>query len=901
MQGEDGYYCSFAKEGSSSRHVHDHCLSIFLNLSISYKILANRAVPENTNYAAASSVKPEDVEVDLLQIEPQCGESAKETGFALSERSGDIARGSMHRACLADTLVSEASTVKQYYLPGSSVPISRSLDRKNAEADLIAEESNRNKMEKNPKLIEIACTDKLESTSENDIQPSRIEGVFCSQYSPSKSEAVGASVCAGTGMIAAYHVEGEGNKSTDENPEVSPMDNKASPNNSGRKGKENPISDAEVDRIISKGKDDSQESVESCNSRELFSNGKRTRSFEQMLVVGSKRIKKHRDETPHSASILGKESSFMNWISNMVKRSPKFYMEGESPLAIAARSYQRSGSHNSPPTSLEKNQEDPRFSSMGFQNVLQSLYCQGMQLEDKKNGVPGDQEGPKCSKELKVAKKIPFDVSLPEEPAKETVKFPNFIPILSERPQVGLCPSIRPMIASASDTILLEKPVSNFGENHNSHSIACGLETGLMHSPESSLRDDSGPLPEPEDKGIRQIVPVDPDTSSDLVTNKSKPLGSLWITRFSPKVSAPITNSQLDQVAGAATERFANCNSLFPQSQNAIVAVEDQKILKFGHEPSTADDHMNARSINVKNNSARPSGSGGLKRKSIHTDQKLKSKASPVLPNQRFKISDAMYSSLARRLDALGHTSPLKVADSTAHADSLCYFCGICGHSLKDCSWVIDSEIKDLLKNLNLYDAAEETTCLCIKCFEHSHWAISCPNVSSRKQINTQGNTYLARNRNCDRIPHIPRNMLPSEIINGKRRLFGAYTNSHGGSSIAKTEMEMMVRTNIGSKLNRAMVVNGWVLDSKPMKKDLPRDDCHKGLPGKATYEELLTMGKSTTESFGSGSKESQITPSHDHVSRQIPDIPEGTFEAIRKLRLSRTEIFKYELFSLTL
>ncbi|XXG43558.1 hypothetical protein AAC387_Pa01g3561 [Persea americana] len=848
---------------------------------------------------ASLPVKHEDVKVDLLQIEPQCGDSAKETGFAPFEKSGEINSGNVQRASLADTLVSEASAVKQHYHSGSSMSISRSLDRKHAEPDLVFEENNRNKTGKNPEPIGIPCVDKLESTAENDVEPSKMEGMFCSQYSPDKSEAVGGSACSEAGIIVAYHVEGEGYKSPAENPGVSPMDYKAapieaSPNNSKREGKERALSDTKVDRINSKGKDDSHESVESCNSRELFSKGKRAWSFERLLVTGGKRIKKQHNETHHPPSSLGQDSSFMNWISNMVKRFPKFYMEGQPSWAIAARPYQRNGSHDSPSTSLEKNQEDPHFGRSSFQNVLQTLHCPRIQLENKKNVDLNDQEGPKGSK-VEVANKIPFDVSPPGEPDQKTVKFANFIPILNERPQVA-CPSIRPSIASASDTVLSEKRERNFGENKRSCSIACGLETGVIHSSGSSLRDDSGSLP--EGKGIRQIVSVDPNTSSDLVTNKSKPLGSLWITRFSPNVSGPVSNTmKFNQETSAAIAHFTNCNSLLPQSQNAVFSIEEPNNLEVSHEAS-AEDHMNAQSRNIKHHSIGSSIPRSFKRMNIRSNQKLKSKLSTVLPYQGFKNSDATFSCFARRLDAVRHISPLKVVDSAVHADTLCYFCGIRGHTLKDCSWIIDSELKDLLKNLNLYDGADKTSCLCIKCFELSHWAIACPNASLKKQNNTHGNTSLAGNRTCDRVPqnqtplanHDRRNMLQSEIMDGKHQLVGAYTASHGETS----KTELMVQTNVGSKLSSAMVLNGWVLDSKSLKKNLPRDDCHKGLPGKGTSKELLMMGKSTTSGFESGSKEKQITPFHDHVNRQIPDIPLGTFQAIRKLRLSRTDILKW-------
>ncbi|KAE9455404.1 hypothetical protein C3L33_12696, partial [Rhododendron williamsianum] len=92
----------------------------------------------------------------------------------------------------------------------------------------------------------------------------------------------------------------------------------ASPTNSGtrlgrRKRKEKAFSDGD-------DKENSHESVESCNSAgptRLFS----SRNEQEQLTVGNKRAKKQVQvrEGLGSTSFIGQDSSFMNWISNMVK------------------------------------------------------------------------------------------------------------------------------------------------------------------------------------------------------------------------------------------------------------------------------------------------------------------------------------------------------------------------------------------------------------------------------------------------------------------------------------------------------------------------------------------------------------------------------------------------------
>ncbi|XP_039067666.1 uncharacterized protein LOC120213653 [Hibiscus syriacus] len=98
-----------------------------------------------------------------------------------------------------------------------------------------------------------------------------------------------------------------------------------------RKGKEKTLSDGDVKGMMSKAEvDDSDESVESCNSAALFSTGKRRKGFEQELIVGSKRVKQ--------------DSPFMNWISNMMKGFLKAKDETPSLMLTAANTNKAHGS-----------------------------------------------------------------------------------------------------------------------------------------------------------------------------------------------------------------------------------------------------------------------------------------------------------------------------------------------------------------------------------------------------------------------------------------------------------------------------------------------------------------------------------------------------------------------------
>lgn len=131
----------------------------------------------------------------------------------------------------------------------------------------------------------------------------------------------------------------------------------ASPTNSGtrlgrRKRKEKAFSDGD-------DKENSHESVESCNSAgptRLFS----SRNEPEQLTVGNKRAKKQVQvrEGLGSTSFIGQDSSFMNWISNMVKGLNKTNPEA-SPLALT----------------LAHRNNDPKSTNVGFQSIFQSICC----------------------------------------------------------------------------------------------------------------------------------------------------------------------------------------------------------------------------------------------------------------------------------------------------------------------------------------------------------------------------------------------------------------------------------------------------------------------------------------------------------------------------------------------
>ncbi|XP_077248085.1 uncharacterized protein LOC143887793 isoform X2 [Tasmannia lanceolata] len=650
-------------------------------------------------------------------------------------------------------------------------------------------------------------------TRENNIQPLQTVGMFCSQRSSKKAVAEGVNSCAEVGTILASQTKDEGKDIPEQNKwilsfdreslvEYAPNKCKSPLNRNKDKGKA--LYDTEINQSILNEVDESHESDESCNSRRLYSTGKRAWSFEQQGIVKSKKIKKQHHKSSRSASFVGKDSSFLNWISNMVKGLSKFDADDTPPLALPGEAYQKS--HDSHSSEQDKNQGDPDCRSTGFRNIFQALYCSSLKEQDKNDGNVDRQTGAKGSKDLEMAGRMQCDH--------------GNIHIASDEESMKLNLSI--------SNEMSKKPESNIGENLNSCNIACGFETGGMSSRNSSFEKDFGSPSEGKMAG--RVVSVDPNRLSSSVNIKNNPLESLWITRFCPKASA----TMLDLVKG---------------NHNSTAVFEDN--LEDGHEPSIEDQRKGV-SKNMQNNMITATASYSSKGTVVESDQKLKSKFSPILPTQRLKYSEAMASIFARRLDALKHITPSKVGDNGTHATTMCFFCGMKGHTLRDCSHIIGSDIESIIKNVNLCDVSKESS-LCIRCFQFNHWAVACPYASSRRQTHLDCNASLGGIENCGRMQHNSGNqtlfinhdginLLQSQNKDVQHQFFTAYTISHKENS--RVGGEFMLCTNVNKKLSRSMIHDGLV--------------------------------------------------SKDFQGDEIPAVPRGFFETIKRLRLSRTDILKW-------
>lgn len=614
-----------------------------------------------------------------------------------------------------------------------------------------------------------------------------------------------------------------------------------SPNKCGiyrhrRKGKGKALSDGDRSGRKSNKEDDSDESVESCNSAALFSTGKRQWGCEQHPMTESKRIRKETNESPGSTSFVRQDSSFMIWISNMMKGLPKPNQD-ETPSLALTLAHANHDSHDQKLLTSNKNPE-PGSRHMGFQSIFQSLYCPNTKVQELRSSSANKETGEK-SKEFYLANR-PCDNIMSIACHGENNSFKQAC-LSDEKFNQSACgngagPSTQPV------------------ENRSPSNPVCSTEKDEVAS-SSSL-------------GKRKISSPnnnasDPPTEGKTANNfcyKSDLLGSLWVTRFSPKTSSPTLKvDQCNQNADGATELSTDCMGLIPYSQNHFDSFKGLKILETRE--YCTEEPLTIVGADPQNYSGGAEVSFGFRKQNSQNNQKSIYKLNPILPPQRSKSSEAMTSLFARRLDALKHIMAWNETDNEARPTPTCFFCGIKGHSIRDCSEIKEIELEDIRNNTS-YIGAGDPPCCCIRCFQLNHWAVACPSVSKRLNQSECGASLINRCSSGLKLHDT------GEKRNGEMWKSNEYPSqvaaAFGFCSGKKQTMQTSCSLN------------------------------EKGDGNVALFSNSILVKKYTDSSSGEiDSKESQITPLCNFFSPQISDVPKGIFDAIKRLRLSRGDILK--------
>ncbi|CAL1396473.1 unnamed protein product [Linum trigynum] len=549
---------------------------------------------------------------------------------------------------------------------------------------------------------------------------------------------------------------------------------KQSPTNSRnksyrRKGKAKALSDGDVSGKQLDDGSESDESIESCTSARHFSKGKRRANFDLPLMLGSKRGKRPvQDTAGSSSSLLRQDSSFMNWISNMVNNGfLKTTQQGETApsLTLTVGNSDNIGNGNSGgPNLLQCNNRSRDSSSRdaGFQSIFQSLYCPKHKAQD--------------------------NVSVDLDHQVEAEKF--------TKPDSQMC--------DVSATPIACRPVTGGSGSFKEQN---GRSSNSSH-------------------GRARI------NAADNICDKVDPFASAWIMRFIPKPSgSPIhkgmpAKSHLQNLLTSSTAR-------------AIIEGDEQ-----------SDEGL--RHVKACSSSADASFSF-YKVKSHHLGESSSIKQNPVLPSQRFTNSKAMASVFARRLDALKQIMP---SDDKAHSAIICFFCGARDHHLRDCLEMTDGELEELFRNITSYEGREEPPCFCIRCFQLNHWAVACPNA--------------------------PSSVTPRlNELGGAVKLQLNWRNNHKEKLV---EPSSTSRYPVASE-NTACATN-YLVDKVS----------HEATTSskKPRLVELNCIDKGVSSPGGTRSKERQVNPFLKSSSGGIFGVPKGISDAVKSLRLSRTDILRW-------
>ncbi|TKY71137.1 small subunit ribosomal protein S15e [Spatholobus suberectus] len=561
------------------------------------------------------------------------------------------------------------------------------------------------------------------------------------------------------------------------------------------KGKEKSLSDGDANVKLSREENDSHSSVESCNSAGFFPAGKKRRNFQQQLIVGSKSVKKQIEEASGSKSYVKQDSSFMNWISNMVKGLSRSIQNDSNTLALTLANPDH---HNLRPDekliACNMNQ-DPETKNTGFKSIFQSIYCPslknvGTRVSHREGDSSEDLEPGNMEHGIDAT---PITCCAENNSLSKLCLQSNKFEVSTGRHDAG--PSSQPKIKPLNFFNCQESSKNNPVETKNYSILGQSKDKEEVASHSSSTKQNTDNNDNIDSNALSDR------REEENIPHKRDNLGSLWITRFSSKLTAPLRE----------------------QPANATEASTD------------------------------------LKEDKGNNDHKSKYMFKPLSSSPGFRNLEPMASMFAMRFGAMKHIIPTNTADNTTQVNMLCLFCGTSGHQLSDCSSIAESKLEDLQKNIDSYGGLEEHPCLCIKCFQPNHWAISCTTSISTRKHELKANAFVN-----DSVKHF----IPSNEESARRLTDEDDRVLSGGSINDETDHQAGQNINLKRKSN-----------------------------------EIITFKVGSNASFkkycGSSSEENKfrenpVTSPSKLAERQISHVPKEIFDAVKKLRLSRTDILKW-------
>ncbi|XP_073220558.1 uncharacterized protein [Cicer arietinum] len=376
------------------------------------------------------------------------------------------------------------------------------------------------------------------------------------------------------------------------------------------KGKEKSLSDGDANVRLPMD-NDSHSSVESRNSAGFFSTGKKRRSIQQQLIIGSKRVKKNIEETSGSKPCTKQDSSFKNWISSMVKGLSQSIQHNSDTLPLSlANPYHRHARPDEKLISCKMNQ-DTVPKNTGFKSIFQSMYRPSLKnvrtrmlhQEEESN------EDSEPSKMIHGINATPITCFAANNSLAEQRFQSNKFEASPARYDAG--PS-EPTIAPLNFFNCQESIKNNPVENENCSNLSLSKDKEEMASNSSSSRQNAN-----NTDNVDSNAPSERKEAQNICHRRDN-LGSLWITRFASKSTPPLT------ISDRLNERSFHC-----------------KIEETGEQPA------NDTKISI-----------GLKEDKGNNDHKSHYLFNNISSSPGFTNSEQMASIFARRFIAIKHIMP---------------------------------------------------------------------------------------------------------------------------------------------------------------------------------------------------------------------------------------------------
>ncbi|XP_027933906.1 uncharacterized protein LOC114189516 isoform X3 [Vigna unguiculata] len=296
-------------------------------------------------------------------------------------------------------------------------------------------------------------------------------------------------------------------------------------------GKEKSLSDRDSNVSLPK-EDDFHLNVESCRSSGLLLAGKKRSNFQQ-VIIGSKKLKKQIQETSCSKSCVQPDSSFMNLVSNMLKRCSQSTQDENKSLALNLENPHHHLQQTDQKLLTCNRSQDPKLKNAGFRSNFQSVAGAKFKNVGARKFQVGD-----GSKDFEVGNKVHgIDVAPITFYAENNSLYRQYFP--SNKLEV----SERRLHTSPINSLNShEHWVNNSLENENYYKLGItkekeGMASLPLHSPSTGQKRNDNENAESNELYERREI-----------CHKSETVEGLWINRFLPKSTSPsIVFDQLNE------------------------------------------------------------------------------------------------------------------------------------------------------------------------------------------------------------------------------------------------------------------------------------------------------------------------------------------------------------------